>query len=497
MTAPTKSWPRNLRRAALLLLAALLIAVLASPSLRNKAGCLLFINGVSSASCVVPMPYRLPDEFAEAEAFALGYQAYVVGAVYARSQILMEKDTNPDAPLNAPLNAFNVYPGLATPAAAIDFTPNNDTVYGLAWLDLSQGPVLMTIPETPTRYWTVQATDWALNTFAYVGKRVHSAPGTYAYVAPGWQGELPAGVTRLESPTNGVFLQARTVVKPEVEADIAPVVAQLKTYRLQPLNADAQYPLIAPGTPVPNPKLNNPLWQSLEFYSLLNRAWSFGGVRAQDQEVVGQFAKLGIGPGLTFDPAALTEAQRKGLQRAVETAYQRVMLHGQENGEVRNGWRFATNLGAYGNKHLLASAIGLMGYGANRAEEALYLPAFLDHENQPLVSERNYRIHFSADNLPPVNEFWSITLYSRPENQLKANPLNRYAFGDRTPGLKRNADGSIDIHVQQNKPEGDAAANWLPSGESGPIWLILRMYGPQEAALSGKFVPPPVERVRD
>ena len=203
-----------------LLFALLLVVGLSNAGLRNKAGCVLMLAGLSSTSCVVPQPYQLPDDLAEADAFALGYQAYVVGAVYARSQILMEKDINPDSPLHAPLNTFNVYPGLATPGAAIDFTPNNDTVYGLAWLDLSQGPVLMTIPTVPDRYWTVQATDWALNTFAYVGQRVHSKPGTYAYVAPGWQGELPAGVTRLEAPTKGVFLQARTVVQPEVESDI-------------------------------------------------------------------------------------------------------------------------------------------------------------------------------------------------------------------------------------------------------------------------------------
>lgn len=495
MDVSLKIWPRLLKRAVALLLASLTVYAVSNDTLRNKAGCLLMLAGFTSASCVVPLPYRLPDEFAEAEAFALGYQAYVVGAVYARSQILMEKDTHPGAALNAPLNTFNVYPGLATPAAAIDFTPNNDTVYGLAWLDLSQGPVLMTIPEVADRYYTIQATDWALNTFAYVGSRLHSKPGTYAYVPPGWQGELPAGVTRFESPTNGVFLQARTVVKPEVEAEIAPVVAQLKTYRLHPLNAQAKYQVADPAAPVPNPKLNNPIWQSLDFYSLLNRAWTFGGVREQDKEVVGQFAKLGIGPGLKFDPAALTEAQRKGLARAAEVAYQRVMLHAQENATARNGWRYATNLGAYGNNRLLASAVGLMGYGANVAEEAMYLPTFTDNQNQPLLSDRRYHIHFAADNLPPVNEFWSVTLYSRPENQLKANPINRYAFGDRTPTLKRNPDGSIDIYVQRNRPEGDLASNWLPSGESGSIWIILRMYGPKDKALTGDYMPPAVERL--
>ena len=480
-----------------LLLAVLIVVLSTNAGLRNKAGCVMMLAGVSAASCVVPNPYQLPDDLAEAEAFALGYQAYVVGAVYARSQILMEKDTNPASELHAPLNTFNVYPGLATPGASIDFTPNNDTVYGLAWLDLSQGPVLMTIPEVPTRYWTVQATDWALNSFAYVGQRVQSKPGTYAYVAPGWKGELPEGVMRLEAPTKGIFLQARTLVQPEVENDIAPVVAQLKTYRLKPMNAQARYSVVPQGTLLPNPKLNNPLWQSLEFYSLLNRAWTFGGVREQDKEIVGQFAKLGIGPGLTFKPESLSDAQRKGLTRAAEVAYKRVQAHAQENGELRNGWRYATNIGAYGADRLRASAVGMMGYGGNIAAEAMYLPAFFDTEMRPLQGDRSYHIHFAADNLPPANAFWSITLYSRPENQLRANPINRYAIGDRTPTLKRGADGSVDIYIQPEKPEDDKAGNWLPTGGKGPIWIILRMYLPAEKALSGAYVPPGPERVYD
>lgn len=495
MTAHPRKWPRRLLQAGVLVLLLVSLVLIARPDLRNKASCGVMLAGLSAAPCVVPMPYQLPDELAEAEAFSLGFQAYSMGVVYARSQILMEKDTNPGAPLHAPLNTFNVYPGLAVPGAAIDFTPNNDTVYGLAWLDLSQGPVLIHVPQTPNRYYTIQATDWALNTFAYIGSRVHSQPGTYAYVPPGWQGELPVGVTRFESPTNGVFLQARIVVKPETPDDIGPVVAQLKTLSLQPLNPQANYPQSAVGSPVPNPKLNNPLWQGLAFYELLNRAWTFGGVRAQDREVVAQFARLGIGPGLVFDPAKLSEAQRRGLQRAAETAYQRVMVHGLERGELRNSWRFTTLLGAYGSDRLLASTVGMMGYGANLAEEALYLPAFLDGENQPLLSDRKYRIHFAADNLPPVNDFWSVTLYSRPENQLKDNPINRYAIGDRTPTLQRNADGSIDIYVQQEPLAEAQTGNWLPSGESGSIWMILRMYGPTDKVLSGAYFPPTIERI--
>lgn len=495
MTASPRKWPRRLKIGGLLVLTGLALVLIINPTLRNKAGCAMLLSGISSASCKVQLPLPLSDELAEAEAFSLGFQAYSMGAVYARSQILMEKDTNPEAPLNAPLNVFNVYPGLATPGAAIDFTPNNDTVYGLAWLDLSQGPVLMTVPKMPERYYTIQATDWALNTFAYVGSRVQSEPGTYAYVPPGWQGKLPDNVTAFESPTNGVFLQARIVVKPETPDDISPIVAALKTLRLEPLNTQADYPTIPAGTAVPNPKLNNPLWQSLDFYSLLNRAWSFGGVREQDAEVVKQFARLGIGPGLTFDPQALTTAQRRGLERAARQAFERVMKHGLERGHQRNSWRFTTSLGAYGSDRLFASTVAMMGYGANLPEEALYLPAFLDDDNQPLRSERSYHIHFAADNLPPVNDFWSITLYSRPENQLKENPISRYAIGDRTPSLKRNPDGSIDIHVQQAPLSDDQQGNWLPSGESGNIWMILRMYGPKGEVLEGKYYPPAITRI--
>ena len=464
----------------------------------RHAAALLAAVTFSLAAAAQVKPSALPDELAEAEAFALGYQAYVVGAVYARSQILMEKDTHPKATLNAPLNRFNVYPGLATPASAIDFTPNNDTIYGLAWLDLRQGPVLMTIPKVADRYWTVQATDWALNSLSYVGSRVKSKAGTYAYVPPGWQGKLPKGVTRIEASTSGVFLQARTVLKPEVAEDIAPVVAQLKTYTLTPLNKAANYPQIAADSPVPNPKLGNPVWQSIEFFDLLNRAWTFGGVRAQDQEVANLARALGIGPGLKFAPEKLSEAQRRGLARAAKAGFGRVMAHLRENGELRNGWRYAANIGRYGDNRLLASTVGMAGYGGNAAEEALYIPVFTDDKGEPFKSDRRYRIKFAADNLPPVDGFWSITLYSLPENQLRENPINRYAFGDRTPSLFKGSDGSLDIRVQKDKPEDPAYANsngnWLPSGE-GPFWLILRMYVPKAQVTKNGYTPPVVERI--
>jgi hypothetical protein len=254
------------------------------------------------------------------------------------------------------------------------------------------------------------------------------------------------------------------------------------------------YPSADPASPVPNPKLNNPVWQSLEFYSLLNRAWAFGGVREQDKEVANLARALGIGPGLEFDPARLTEAQRRGLARATQAGFKRVIAKSRENGELRNGWRYATNIGRYGDDRLVASAVGMVGYGGNAAEEAMYLPAFVDDTGEPLTGDRRYRIHFAADQMPPVDAFWSVTIYSSPDNQLKDNPINRYAIGDRTPGLRKGADGSLTIHLQKDKPEGAGASNWLPTGD-GPFWAILRMYEPGAKALAGGYLPPPIERI--
>lgn len=438
----------------------------------------------------------LPEDLQEAEAFALGYQAYVLGAVYARSQILMENDINPNAPLNAPLNHWNIYPDLASPQSSINFTPNNDTIYGLAWLDLRQGPVLMTLPSVPNRYWVIQATDWALNSLDYVGSRVGSAAGTYAYVPPGWTGALPEGVQRIESTTTGVFLQARVVVTPGVRSDIENVVNQMKTFTLAPLNPDARYLEVSAATPLVNNKLDNPLWRNLEFFALLNRAWEFGGVRQQDADMANVARSLGIGPGLIFDPSKLTAAQERGLLRAEQVAFDRIRFHAREVGSVANGWRISTGFGRYGDNRLMASMVGMVGYGGNIAAEAMYLPTFVDRNGENLNGANRYEIHFSADQLPPVDAFWSVTMYDLPNNQLIENPIDRYAIGDRTPGLARNADGSITIFIQHDRPADQGSlANWLPS-PAGGFWLILRMYGPRPQVLQGDYVPPPVRRIQ-
>ena len=248
---------------------------------------------------------------------------------------------------------------------------------------------------------------------------------------------------------------------------------------------------------MPNPKLNNPVWQTIDFYTLLNRAWDFGGVREQDKEVVNQFAIFGIGPGLKFDPAALSEAQRKGLTRAAQAGFKRVVAHAKENGEVRNGWRYATNLGALWQQP--ASGIG----GRHQSDTAPMPPKrrCTSRRSPTARASPSRATAATASGLPPTtcrrhrlsgrSRCTACRKTSCAKTRSTATPS---ATARRRCSAGRTARSTI--YVQKDKPEGDAAGNWLPTGD-GPFWLILRMYGPAEKALKGDFVPPPVERIGD
>lgn len=429
---------------------------------------------------------------AESEAFAVGYHAYLWGYVYVKSMLLRDEATHPDYKAYAPVNALHVHTELAKPGFT-DFTPNIDTLYGLGWLDLSNGPVLMQVPAMGERYWTVQATDAALNCAEYVGRRMRSKPGLYAYCHSGWSGKLPPGVHRIDVPTHTVFIQLRTVVDPGVAGDIEAVAALNARIRFEPLNPGPV--LAAPvHTPPRDPKNTAPHFHSLDFFALLNEAVTRDNVVPGEEAVAAQFAALGIGPGQRFDLARLNAAQQRGLQAGLEAAFARMAGYLAQGAEQIGGWSFLFNLGRYGHDFLARAVTACYGYGANEPVEATYPFTVLDAERRPLDGANRYRIRIAADRLPPVDAFWSITMYSRPENQLVDNPIDRYNIGSATPGLVWGADGSLEIAVQHAAPA--AGTNWLPA-PAGPFWMILRMYQPRPQVLTRQYAPPAVERLID
>lgn len=427
----------------------------------------------------------------EHEAFAIGYHAYLWGYVYVKTMLLRDEATHPDYAACAPLNALCVHTELAKPGFT-DFTPNNDTLYALGWLDLSRGPVLMHVPAMGERYWTVQASDAALNCAAYVGRRMGSKPGVYAYCKRGWQGALPAGAQRIDVPTDTVFIQLRTAVRPEIAGDTEAVAALNRGFQFEALNpAPRQAPR---HTPPRSPKNTAPHFHTLAFFALLNEAITRDNVIPGEEAVAAQFAPLGIGRGLSFDEAKLSEAQKKGLLAGMQAGFARLTSVLTRGGQQLGGWRFVYELGQYGHAFDLRGATACFGYGANEPVEASYPFTVVDAGGQPMDGSRRYRIRFAKEQLPPVDAFWSITMYTRPDNQLVANAIDRYNVGSITSGLVYAADGSLEICVQHDAPQDAAArANWLPA-PAGAFWLILRMYQPRAAVLERRYAPPAVQR---
>lgn len=428
------------------------------------------------------------DDVAQNEAFIVGYTAYLYGFVRVKSLLLQEKAIHPKYKDYAPINQFSISKELAKPGFT-DFTPNSDTFYGLAWLDVSQGPILMTIPEVTTKYWTIQATDASLNSFNYIGSRLNSKAGKFAYCKFDWQGTLPADVQRIDCPTNQVFLQARNLVIPGDAADLQATYTLMKKYQLEALNKEAKYASVDANSEMVNPLNSNPDFTNLNFFKLLNKALSYDPPVAADKNYVVQFAKLNIGPNLTFDESKLSKSQIKGLEKGIMAALHKIYDELKFGGTRMGGFNFRYDLGNYQTNYTLGSAVAFYGYGANTAQEAVYVNTIIDADGNNLVGKNDYTIHFNKDQIPPVNAFWSITMYSRPENQLIENEINRYNIGGLTPNLKTNKDGSIDIHISHKKPAD--TSNWLPAPK-GDFWLIMRMYDPKEAVIKKQYKAPNV-----
>lgn len=432
------------------------------------------------------------DQVAENEAFSIAYNSFLYGLVRVKGMLLEKRAIHPEYYDYAPINQFHISKELAKPGFT-DFTPNCDTYYGLAWLDVSQGPIVMSLSEIPDKYYTIQATDAGLNTFNYIGSRMKSTAGLYAYCHQHWAGELPENVTRINCPTNQVFLQARYLVQPGNTDDEQKVQAQMQSLRLTPLNPNSKYEVLKASEELANPLNTNPDFLNLNFYKLLNQALTKNPPTENEKALVGEFSKLNIGVGLNFDPDKLSKSQLKGMKAGQMAAFRKLFDVLKYDGEEKGGFNFKFNLGEYTNNYPLSAAVAYFGYGANTAEEALYVTAIVDSDGNELSGDNQYQIHFEKDQLPPVDAFWSITMYSRPDNQLIENSINRYNIGGLTPGLNPDPEkGSIDIFIQQDKP--DDSSNWLPAPE-GKFWIILRMYNPKQEVLQGDYYPPEVVKM--
>lgn len=366
--------------------------------------------------------------------------------------------------------------------------PNTDTLYAIAVLDLRSGPLLLTLPDILDRYHTFQFLDAWTESFAYLGTRTTGGRGgTWLLAPPGWEGETPSGAARIDFPTPQGFLLGRVLVGEDAEVPI--VTALTAQIDIAPLDPSAPPPpaLGAPAGPPAQTGTNG-----LAFWDELGDALAVNPpTTAAQQELLARLEALGVGPGRHPSTEVTDAGVRAALAAGIDAGNERI--DGTfSSAPIVNGWRIATDIGTYGDDLETRAAIARNGWGANVPEEAVYPTATADADGEPLDGTHRYRIRFAADALPPVDAFWSLTLYG-PDRFFVENPLRRYALGDRSPGLEYGADGSLELIVQSAPPE-EHQANWLPA-PPGPFNLMLRLYLPKEEVRDGAWAPPRIERI--
>lgn len=361
--------------------------------------------------------------------------------------------------------------------------PNRDTLYSIAVLDLRAGPMALTLPEVTDRYHTYQFLDAWTESFAYVGTRATGGrAGTWVVTPPGWSGTLPEGTERIESPTPQVFLLGRFLV--DDDADVANVDAIRRQAHLRPLAELTG----GPAAPAP-PPLGEPagaaqaIPDDRTFFPELAAALAVNPPTTDHQRAL--FDRFAAMAG-DLDPAVLDEGAAAGSARITDLA-------GTGTGTDRpvNGWSANTGIGTYGDDLDTRAMVARIGWGANVAEEAVYPVARVDAEGAALDGRdgATYRITFPAGERPPVDAFWSLSVYG-PDMFFAPHPSGRYTIGDRTPDLVLGDDGSLEIILGHDDPR-DPDTNWLPIPD-GPFVLMLRLYLPTGPAADGTYRYPPI-----
>ena len=376
--------------------------------------------------------------------------------------------------------------------------PNADTLYTNAWIDVSNEPMLLRVPDSGGRFYLLQFMDAWTETFADPGKRTTgTGEAWFALVGPGWNGQLPPHVTRLDAPTSQVWLLGRT--QTNGVSDYDNVHAFQHGMRLVPLS---QFPGKdePPHRPMARPaEVSAPVperiktMDAVQFFTTFAKALKINPPHKDDTPMVQQLARIGIVPGQDFDASKLTPEQQAALNEGVREAAAKIEAFVTTGAAHKPGWNsFQGELGRYGTNYSARAITARVAVGANPPEDAVYISDSTDASGAPLDGSMRYRMHFSSNKLlPPVRAFWSVTAYDK-DGYFIANAMNRYAMGDRD-NLKFNPDGSLDLYIQDQNPGVDHQSNWLPSG-SGIFNLTLRMYWPEPTALNGDWQPPAVER---
>jgi hypothetical protein len=448
----------------------------------------------------------------EQDAHAIAVDAYVYFYPLVTMDVTRKQLTNVEpgkSPGRGPMNMFNNVPTYPPANDRSVVRPNFDTLYSIAYLDITKEPVVVSVPDTAGRYYLLPMLDMWTDVFASPGWRTTGTQAGNFLVTPlGWRPDLrerfvdefrlPKDIQRIEAPTPYVWIIGRTKTDgpPDYDA-VRKIQAGFKVTLLsdwgktpKPVEVKID-PSIDMKTP---PKTQVDTMPASRYFAYAAELLKLNPPHLTDEPIIAQMKRIGIEPGNTFDINKVDPGVRKALEAAPEAAQRLMEWKMPTLARVSNHWSMNTDtMGVYGNYYLKRAIVAQLGLGANVPEDAIYPLNLGDESGRPLDGVSKYTINFEKGALPPVDAFWSITLYD-PEGFQVANSLNRFAVSSWMP-FKYNSDGSLTLYFQNESPGKDKEANWLPAPK-GAFNLTMRLYAPKSEALTGRWNPPPVLRAQ-
>ena len=434
----------------------------------------------------------------EGEAHSIGVDAYLYFYPLVSMDVTRKQLTNMEpgpGSFGGPMNRFANIEAFPGADVRVVVRPNFDTLYSSGWVDLTKEPMVVSAPNTNGRYYLLPMLDMWTDVFASPGWRTTGTDaGNFLITPPGWSGSVPTEFTHISAPTPYVWIIGRT--KTDGPPDYDAVHKIQDGYKITPLSQWGK----APEQPVmkidPSIDMKTPPKKTVDtmaagpYFAYAAELLKLHPPHLTDEPIVARMKRIGIEPGKSFDIDKLDPAIKAGLESAPEDAQKLMAWKLPTMARVANGWSMNTDtMGVYGNYYLKRAIVTQQGLGANVPEDAIYPLNLADETGQPLDGTHKYTIHFDKEATPPVNAFWSITLYD-PEGFQVGNPLNRFAVSSWMP-FKYNPDGSLELYFQNENPGADKEANWLPAPK-GPFNLTMRLYAPRSEALTGKWNPPPI-----
>jgi hypothetical protein len=447
-----------------------------------------------NATQVVPIKETLTEQ----EAYSIGREAYSFFYPLITMDITRKQCTNLEPgkkPGFGPMNSFfhmRAYPDADFKTVV---RPNFDTLYSCAWLDLTPEPIVVSVPDTSGRYYLLPMLDMWSDVIAAPGWRTSGTKAKNFLVAPqNWTGNLPADCERIVASTPYLWIIGRT--KTDGPNDYAAVNKIQDGFIATPLSHWGKEKTMASVKIDPSVDMKTPPLQQVnsmkvtEYFAYAARLMKLHPPHVTDWSIISRMGRIGLIPGQDFDGTKLTPAVREALAHGAADELKLMVATMPTLGRQVNGWTVnADTMGVYGDYYLKRAIVAMVGLGANQPEDAIYPLNNVDAAGKPLEGDKNYVLHFSAKDSPPVDAFWSLTVYDK-DGFPCANRINRFAVSSWMP-LKRNNDGSLDIYIQNADPGTNKQQNWLPA-PAGGFNVCMRLYAPKLEALTAKWNPPAI-----